>query len=64
MSKKGANSNNTQQPVTETFQAELASIIEKGKDMKGEKRENYQSIVQRIEQSSSIRSSRRAHPTS
>ncbi|KAH0787843.1 hypothetical protein GPJ56_008192 [Histomonas meleagridis] len=37
------------QPVTETFEAEISSIKEKGKDLKGEQREFYASIVQRLE---------------
>ena len=36
------------QPATETFEAELASIIEKGTDLKGEERMFYQSIVERV----------------
>ena len=36
------------QPVAETFEAELAAITEKGKDLKGEQRIFYQSIVERI----------------
>ncbi len=35
-------------PVAETFEAELASITEKGKDLKGEQRIFYQSIVERV----------------
>ena len=35
--------------VAETFEAELASLKEKGKDMKGEQKLFYQSIVERIE---------------
>ena len=36
------------QAVTETFEEELAAITEKGKDLKGEQRVFYQSIVERI----------------
>jgi hypothetical protein len=35
-------------PVAETFEAELAQITEKGKDLKGEQRIFYQSIVERV----------------
>ncbi|OHT16285.1 hypothetical protein TRFO_13291 [Tritrichomonas foetus] len=49
MSKSTGAAFSNAQPVAETFQAELAAINEKGKDLKGEKRENYKSIVQRLE---------------
>ena len=64
MSKNAGNSNATPPPVAETFQAELASIVEKGKDLKGEKRENYQSIVQRIENNNQVLSDLREEHTS
>lgn len=54
---------NTTPPVAETFKAELASIVEKGKDLKGEKRENYQSIVQRIENNNQVLSDLREEHT-
>lgn len=49
MSKSTSAAVTNSQPVAETFQAELAAINEKGKELKGEKRENYRSIVQRLE---------------
>jgi len=39
----------TSQNITETFEEELASIKEKGKDLKGDSRDFYSSIVQRLE---------------
>ena len=53
-----------QQQVTENFQAELASIREKGKDLKGEKRESYKSIVQRLENNNQVLSDLREELTS
>ena len=52
MSKKNRGMN-SQQP-TEPFQAEINSIKEKGKDLKGEQRENYRSIIQRLENNSHV----------
>lgn len=47
MAARGA-SMSSSQAVAETFEEELASITEKGKDLKGEQRIFYQSIVERI----------------
>lgn len=58
----GAGLSNSQ-PVAETFQAELAAINEKGKDLKGEKRENYRSIVQRLENNCQVLSDLRDEHT-
>lgn len=63
MSKNAGASVSNSQPVAETFQAELASINEKGKDLKGEKRENYQSIVQRLENNCQVLSDLRDEHT-
>ncbi|OHT04784.1 hypothetical protein TRFO_06239 [Tritrichomonas foetus] len=52
------------QPVAETFQAELAAINEKGKELKGEKRENYRSIVQRLENNCQVLADLREEHTS
>ena len=41
-------------PVAETFEAELASIKEKGKDLKGTSRDFYVSIVQRLENNEQV----------
>ena len=48
-SKKAGAAVSSSQAVTETFQDELQMIKEKGKDFKGEQREFYRSIVQRVE---------------
>ncbi|KAK8894345.1 hypothetical protein M9Y10_022780 [Tritrichomonas musculus] len=60
---KNAQNTTAPPPVAENFKAELASIVEKGKDLKGEKRENYQSIVQRIENNNQVLSDLREEHT-
>jgi len=51
--KTGAAVTNSQ-PVAETFEAELASIKEKGKELKGDSRDFYISIVQRLENNNQV----------
>lgn len=63
MSKTTGTGLSNSQPVAETFQAELAAINEKGKELKGEKRENYRSIVQRLENNCQVLSDLRDEHT-
>ncbi|EAY12628.1 hypothetical protein TVAG_074560 [Trichomonas vaginalis G3] len=43
-----------EKPIAESFEAELASIKEKGKDLKGTERDFYTSIVQRLENNDQV----------
>lgn len=52
MSKQTGAAITNSQAATENFEAELASIRAKGKDLKGEQRVFYTSIVQRVENNS------------
>ena len=45
------NENNKNEPIYETFQKELIELQENGKDLKGEKKNFYNSIILRIENS-------------
>jgi hypothetical protein len=49
--------------VADTFEADLAAIKEKGKDLKGEQREFYQSIVDRVANNVAVLASLRAEHT-
>ena len=49
MSKKAGAAVSSSKPVAETFQEELKVINERGKEFKGEQRDFYRSIVQRLE---------------
>ncbi|OHT05564.1 hypothetical protein TRFO_26631 [Tritrichomonas foetus] len=52
------------QPVAETFQEELKIINEKGKEFKGEQRDFYRSIVQRVENNVQVLADLREEHTS
>lgn len=54
----------TPPPVAQTFEAELASIKEKGKDFKGDRRDFYLSIVNRLENNEQVLSDLRKEHTS
>lgn len=54
MTKNAGSAMTNSQAVAETFEEELKSINERGKDFKGEKRDFYRSIVQRLENNCQI----------